>query len=47
MLNTRKKKDVAWKYISERTNANGKKVLISGFCQKQIASGGVNRRNNT
>ncbi|XP_050238483.1 uncharacterized protein LOC126687974 [Mercurialis annua] len=39
----RQKRDLAWKYISEGAGLNGKKILICGFCQKQICGGGINR----
>ena len=33
-----RKDDIAWRYITERTEQNGKKTLIWDFCQKE--SGG-------
>nr|VDC96966.1 unnamed protein product [Brassica oleracea] len=34
-----RKDDIAWRYITERTEQNGKKTLICDFCQKE--SGGL------
>ncbi|XP_012853841.1 PREDICTED: uncharacterized protein LOC105973363 [Erythranthe guttata] len=39
----RQKKDGAWKYVTEGTNAKGKKIWICGFCKKIFAGGGINR----
>ncbi|CAN7058200.1 unnamed protein product [Brassica rapa subsp. trilocularis] len=39
----RRKDDIAWRYITERTEQNGKKTLICDFCQKESGGGGINR----
>ncbi|KAG8363548.1 hypothetical protein BUALT_Bualt19G0033900 [Buddleja alternifolia] len=41
--NPRQKRDVAWNYVSEATNAEGKKTLICGFCHASFRGGGINR----
>ncbi|CAN6899412.1 unnamed protein product, partial [Brassica oleracea var. botrytis] len=39
----RRKDDTAWRYITERTELNGKRTLICDFCQKESGGGGINR----
>ncbi|CAN6854292.1 unnamed protein product [Brassica oleracea] len=39
----RRKDDTMWRYITERTDLNGKRTLICDFCQKESGGGGINR----
>ncbi|KAL0857563.1 hypothetical protein Bca101_062717 [Brassica carinata] len=39
----RRKDDIAWRYITERTEQNGKKTLICDFCRKESGGEGINR----
>ncbi|KAK1440659.1 hypothetical protein QVD17_06488 [Tagetes erecta] len=41
--NLRLKTDPAWKYATEGESVLGKKVVICGFCGKNVRGGGINR----
>lgn len=42
-INIRQKRDIAWRYVTEGQNSQGKRVFICNFCHKQNAGGGINR----
>ncbi|KAL0404286.1 UNVERIFIED_CONTAM: hypothetical protein Sradi_2069400 [Sesamum radiatum] len=41
--NPRQKKDVAWKYVTETTSSEGRKILTCDFCRTSFRGGGINR----
>ena len=41
--NIRQKRDVAWRYVIEASNAEGRKTLICVFCNTAFRGGGINR----
>lgn len=40
---SRLKTDAGWKYVTEASNADGKKSYVCNICKKMVSGGGITR----